>query len=122
MLETAGFLSGLGIDGVKLHLLYVIRGTRLETLYNKGNFECLAQEEYAGIVCDFLERIPGNMIIQRLTGDPHPNELVAPQWALEKKQTLEMIKDILEQRDTWQGRLVDEHPTFNIERPTSNKA
>ena len=117
MLETARFLSDIGIDGVKLHLLYVIRGTKLETLYNKGRFKCLGQEEYAALVCDFLERIPGNMIIQRLTGDPHPNELAAPRWALEKKQTLEMIKDILEQRDTWQGRLVDEHPAFNIELP-----
>ena len=108
MLETARFLSGLGIQGVKLHLLYVIRGTRLEALYNRGDFRCLDQREYAGLICDFLERLPADMIIQRLTGDPHPNELVAPQWALEKKQTLDMIMDILEQRDTWQGRLVDE--------------
>ena len=46
MLETASFLSGLGIQGVKLHLLYVIRGTRLEALYNRGDFRCLDQREY----------------------------------------------------------------------------
>ena len=64
--------------------------------------------EYAELVCDFLERLPADMIIQRLTGDPHPKELVAPQWALEKKQTRDMIETILEQRDTWQGRLAGE--------------
>ena len=105
MLETADYLAGLGIQGVKIHLLYVIKGTRLEALYDKGGFQCLEQTAYAEIVWEFLERLPGNMIIQRLTGDPHPAELVAPQWALEKKQTLDMIKEILEQKDTWQGRL-----------------
>ncbi len=108
MIDTARFIAGLGIHGVKLHLLYVVRGTRLEAMYNKGDFECLGQREYVELVCDFLERIPGDMIIHRLTGDPHPSELVSPGWALEKKQTMDMIKAILEQRDTWQGRLVDE--------------
>lgn len=85
MMETACFLADLGIQGVKLHLLYVIRGTRLEALYRAGNFECLAQREYVDLVCEFLERLPEDMVIQRLTGDPHPRELVAPQWTLEKK-------------------------------------
>ena len=105
MFETANYLAGLGIHGVKIHLLYVIKGTPLEALYAKGGFQCLAQAEYAELVCEFLERLPADMIIQRLTGDPHPAELVAPQWALEKKQTLDLIKTILEERDTWQGRL-----------------
>jgi len=47
------------------------------------------------------------MVIQRLTGDPHPEELVAPKWALNKSQTLKMIKDRLSARDIWQGKLVD---------------
>jgi len=105
MMETARFLAGLGIHGVKIHLLYVIKGTPLETLYINGGLQCLEQAEYAELVCEFLERLPKDMIIQRLTGDPHPDELVAPDWALKKRQTLEMIQDILEKRDTWQGRL-----------------
>lgn len=104
MLATARFIAGLGIDGVKLHLLYVIRGTPLEAHYHNGEFQCLDQTAYAELVCDFLERLPADMIIQRLTGDPHPDELVAPQWALEKKQTRDMIEAILEKRDTWQGK------------------
>jgi len=106
MLETARFLADLGLQGVKLHLLYVIRGTGLETLYSTGDYQCLEQQQYTEIVCEFLERLPADMVIQRLTGDPHPTELVAPRWALEKKKTLDMIQAYLEEKDTWQGRLV----------------
>lgn len=106
MMATARFLADLGIQGAKLHLLYVIRGTRLEALYKAGDYRCLEQPEYVELVCEFLERLPADMVIQRLTGDPHPHELVAPAWSLEKKKTLDMIKALLEERDTWQGRLV----------------
>jgi len=106
MMETARFLADLDIQGVKLHLLYVIRGTGLDTLYEAGNYRCLEQREYVELVCEFLERLPAEVVIQRLTGDPHPHELVAPGWALEKKKTLDMILALLEEKDTWQGRLV----------------
>ncbi len=70
MRETAKRIAGMGIDGVKLHLLYVIRGTPLETLYDNGDYRCLSQRAYVDGVCDFLELLPGDMIIQRLTGEP----------------------------------------------------
>jgi radical SAM protein (TIGR01212 family) len=103
MLETARRLSEIGVDGIKLHLLYVVRGTRMEALYRSGGYRCLDQQEYADLVCDFLERIPPEVVIQRLTGDPHPAELVAPQWALAKRETLEMIRRTLVQRGSRQG-------------------
>ncbi len=106
MLETAHTLAELEIDGLKIHLLYVVKGTRLESLYRQGRFRCLNQAEYVERVCEFLERIPPQVVIQRLTGDPHPEELVAPQWALEKTETLNMIRQVLEERDTRQGQLV----------------
>jgi hypothetical protein len=105
MLQTARCISGLPIDGVKLHLLYVIRKTRMENLYRSGAYRCLEQEEYVELVCDFLERLPPSMVIQRLTGDPHPEDLVAPCWALQKRETLQMIHECLENRNTRQGRL-----------------
>ena len=108
MLETAKQLALSGINGIKIHLLYVIKGTRLEKLYHQGGYQCLGQQEYVDLVCDFLERLPPDMVIQRLTGDPHPAELVAPTWALNKSQTLNMIKARLAARDTWQGKLVDQ--------------
>jgi radical SAM protein (TIGR01212 family) len=106
MLETAKQLALLGIDGIKIHLLYVTEGTKLEKLYRQSGYKCLGQQEYVDLVCDFLERLPRDMVIQRLTGDPHPEELVAPKWALNKSQTLNMIKNRLAARDTWQGKLV----------------
>ncbi len=103
MLHTAQTIADLGIDGIKIHLLYVVKGTRLETHYRRGKYKCLEQQEYVDLVCDFIERIPSDMIIQRLTGDPHPLELAAPQWALKKSETLAKIRNTLEKRDSWQG-------------------
>ncbi|MDL2275002.1 TIGR01212 family radical SAM protein [Desulfosarcina sp. OttesenSCG-928-G10] len=104
MLRTADRIADMGLDGVKLHLLYVVRETPLEVLYRDGGFRCLEQDEYADIVCAFIERLPPAMIIHRLTGDPHPHELAAPMWALEKQKTLSMIHDCFSRRKTWQGK------------------
>jgi uncharacterized protein len=106
MLETAKAVTELGIDGVKIHLLDVVKGTRLERLYHQGKYRCLNQEEYVQLVCDFLERIPKDTIIQRLTSDPHREELIAPMWALKKSETLTLIRKTMEKRDSRQGVFV----------------
>jgi len=110
MLATAEAVAGMGIDGIKIHLLYVIKGTRMEKLYQEGKYRCLEQEEYANLVCDFLELLPPDMVIQRLTGDPHPAELVAPEWSIRKNETLLLIKRILTDRESWQGK------KFNVQQ------
>jgi len=107
MIQTARAVADMEIDGIKLHLLYVIKGTKLDKLYRTNKYRCLEQNEYIDIVCDFLERIPKHMVIQRLTGDPHPNELVAPTWSLKKTETIALVRKTLETRDTWQGKYVD---------------
>ncbi|MCP4369093.1 MAG: TIGR01212 family radical SAM protein [Deltaproteobacteria bacterium] len=104
MIETAKAISKMGIDGIKIHLLYVIKGTKLERLFRQGSYKCLKQKQYVELVCDFMERIPQDMVIQRLTGDPHLQELVAPQWSVNKAQTLSMIQKTLEIRDSRQGK------------------
>ena len=104
MIETAKELSQMGIDGLKLHLLYVIKGTELEKWYLQGRYTCLTQEEYADIVCEFLAHTPKNVVIQRLTSDPHPRELVAPAWAMKKKEILEQIKKTLTEKELYQGK------------------
>lgn len=106
MLATADAIAGLGIDGIKLHLLYIIKGTRLADLYGQGAYKCLEQQEYVDLVCDFLERIPPDMVVQRLTGDPHPQELVAPLWSLKKTETIALIQATMDARDSWQGKSV----------------
>lgn len=105
MRETARFLSTLPIQGVKIHSLYVVAGTPLAGLYQTGGYRCIEQREYADLVVDFLERLTPDMVIQRLTGDPKPSELVAPDWATDKSRNLLLIQKRLKERNTWQGRL-----------------
>ena len=104
MLHTAKTIASMAIDGVKLHLMYVVKGTALDILYQQGHYQCLEQQEYVDIICDVLELLPQKMVIQRLTGDPHPEELVAPFWSLQKTQTFSMIQETLVKRDSWQGK------------------
>ena len=103
MRATADHIAQLPIDGVKLHLLYIVKGTPMETLYQSGQYRCMEQDEYADLACDLIERLSEKVVIQRLTGDPHRKELVAPQWALKKDHTLNLIKQELFQRGSRQG-------------------
>ncbi len=105
MLDTARYISSLPIHGVKIHLLYVVEGTPLAEMYKRGELRCLDMEEYVGLVVDFLELLRPEIVIQRLTGDPLRDELVAPAWAKEKGRVLRMIQEGLEKRNTYHGRL-----------------
>jgi uncharacterized protein len=104
MLQTAQMLAGSQINGVKIHLLYVIKGTRLDQMWKNGDYFPMDQEEYVNRVCDFLELLPKRIIIQRITGDPHSDELRAPLWAGRYRETFNMIQTTLENRDTFQGK------------------
>ena len=104
MLETAKIISQMRINGIKFHLLYVIKGTKMETMFAQETYQCLSQEAYVDILCEFLAYLPENMVIQRLTSDPHPRELIAPLWSLKKKETIELIKKTLEEKDLYQGK------------------
>ncbi len=103
MLAMAGELNQLGVDGVKLHLLHVMKGTRLEQLYDRGEIRTLNRDEYAGLVCDFLERLDPRILIHRLTGDGGHDNLVAPLWSLRKFEILNLIDAELVRRGTQQG-------------------
>lgn len=103
MLDTAAVLNGLGVDGVKIHLLHVMKETPLEELYRRGEVRMLDRDEYVGLVCDFLERLRPEISIQRLTGDGGHDHLVAPLWSLRKFEVLNAIDYELERRGTRQG-------------------
>ncbi|MGA2404897.1 MAG: TIGR01212 family radical SAM protein, partial [Syntrophobacteraceae bacterium] len=92
MLHTARFLALHDVQAVKIHLLYVIRGTVLDEMYSSGAYSCLSRDGYAAAVGEFLALLPPHMIIQRLTGDPHPEELVSPAWALDKPRNLKAVQ------------------------------
>jgi radical SAM protein (TIGR01212 family) len=100
---TARYLSTLPLQGVKIHLLYVVRGSALEGLYRQGSYRPLEEGEYVRLAADFLELLPPHLIIHRLTGDPHPEELVAPEWCLNKSRVLAGIRAELDHRGTCQG-------------------
>jgi radical SAM protein (TIGR01212 family) len=102
MLATPLILNRLGIDGVKLHLLHVMKGTRLAEMYDNGEVLLLDRDGYVGLVCDFLERLDPRISIQRLTGDGG-RDLIAPLWSRAKFEVLNAIDGELARRGTQQG-------------------
>ena len=103
MIETARYLNTLDIQGVKIHMLHVIKDTALEKLYKKEHFHILTKEEYVDIVCDQLEYLNVNIVINRITGDPNPDDLIEPTWLIKKFCVLNEIDKELSRRNTYQG-------------------
>ncbi len=103
MAATARYLSRLPIHGVKIHLLYVVRGSGLAALYQAGAYSCLTEVEYVERVVDFLELLPPRVVIHRLTGNPHPEEFLAPDWCLDKNRALRLIREEFACRGSCQG-------------------
>lgn len=103
MLSGAEFLNELGVDGVKVHLLHVMRGTRLAQEYQAGKVRVMDRDEYVGLVCDYLERLDPRIVVQRLTGDGNRQDLIAPLWSLAKWEVLNCIDNELERRGSRQG-------------------
>lgn len=91
MIETAKTLRGLKIDGIKIHVLHVLKGSKVEELYNEGNIKLLEQDEYVDLVIFFLKHLHPDTIIQRLTGQGSMEDHVAPDWALDKIGTINKI-------------------------------
>lgn len=114
VLDTATALAGLGINGIKIHSLYILNGTPLASLFQEGGCRVLDQETYVEWVAAFLERLSPNMVVQRLTGDPDPSALLVPGWSLHKQQTLSLIEKTLKARATWQGKLFRQLPLDKV--------
>ena len=103
MLQTVKYLSNLDIQGIKIHMLFIIKGTQLEELYNKEHFHVLSREEYVDIVCDELELLRENIVINRITGDPDKEKVIEPTWLIKKFGVLNEIDKEMERRNTYQG-------------------
>lgn len=104
ILETARVLAKMGIDGIKLHHLQVIKNTKLARDFEKGEFKVLSLEEYIELVCDVLELLSPRITIQRLVGEVlEDNILIAPRWNLNKHQILSLIEQELISRNSFQG-------------------
>lgn len=103
MIDTIKFINKLKPFGIKIHMLHVLKGTALEKLYKKDNFHILTKEEYIDIVCDQLENLNPEIIINRITGDPDKEYLIEPKWLVKKFSLLNDIDKELVKRGTYQG-------------------
>ncbi len=104
ILATARKLSQMPIHGIKIHPLQVHRHTKLENWFNAGKIQLMNLEEYVTICCDFLELLPPELVIQRLTADAPASILVAPAWCLNKMEVLNAIDQELNRRGSFQGK------------------
>lgn len=103
MLSTAKYLSNLDIQGIKIHMLHILKDTALANLYEKEKFHVLTREEYVDIVCSQLEILREDIVIHRITGDPNPDDLIEPKWLIKKFGVLNEIDKEMARRDTYQG-------------------
>ncbi len=103
MLETAKTVGNLDIQALKIHMLYIIEGTKLHQLYQQEAFSMLSREEYIELVCDQLTYIPEQIVIERLTGDGKVDDLVAPLWSIKKVTILNDIDKMMVKKDYYQG-------------------
>ena len=103
MLETIKYLNKLNIQGIKIHMLHVLKNTELENYYKKNKFHLLTEDEYVDIVCDQIELLNKDIVINRLTGDGKKEDLIGPEWTLDKVKVLNHIDQELNRRNTYQS-------------------
>lgn len=104
MLETVKYVNSLDIQGIKIHMLHVIKDTRLAEMYEREKFHILTKEEYIDIVINQLELLRPEIVINRITGDPVKEELIEPKWLIKKFCVLNDIDKEMVKRDSYQGK------------------
>lgn len=92
------------IQGIKLHLLHLVKHTKMQQDYASGRLKLMDMATYVNVICDQIELIPDDIIIQRVTGDAPWDSLIGPMWSLHKWEVLNAIDKELERRDSWQGK------------------
>ena len=108
MIETVKYLNHLDINGIKIHMLNIVKDTPLENLYQEKKFKVLSKEEYIDIVISQLEYLRPEIVIHRITSDPDPKNLIEPTWLIKKFCVLNDIDKEMKKRDTYQGKMLEE--------------
>lgn len=108
MLNNAIRIGKLPIHGLKIHMLHILKHTRLADLYEQEPFTIMNRQTYISLIVDQLERIPASIVIQRLTGDGRQSDLIAPKWTADKKKVLNGIDQEFVRRNSWQGKFCHE--------------
>lgn len=96
LLETVEVINRAGVDGVKFHLLHILKGTEYERLYYKGKIHPLTMEEYGDLLIAGLKALKPGTVVHRITGDGPKKLLIAPLWSGDKKRVLNYLKSIIE--------------------------
>lgn len=104
MLKTVDYIAHSGAQGVKFHLLHLMKGTPLVKLYERGELEFLEEDDYIDLLCKSVEMLPQEMVIHRLTGDAPRDLLIGPMWSLKKWEILNAIDRAMEENDVYQGK------------------
>jgi radical SAM protein (TIGR01212 family) len=104
MLGTARFLAQTGVHGVKIHNLHVVEHTALAEMYRAGEYRALELAEYVDLAVRFLEQLPPNVVVQRISGEAPRRLTVAPAWSVNKLAVVNAVDSELVRRDTWQGK------------------
>lgn len=107
ILQTMNYLNHSDIQGIKLQLLHVLKGTDLADDYKKGLFSVYTRDEYLDILISCLEHLSPDIVIHRLTGDGPKELLIAPLWASRKREVLNQLHHRMKLQNTWQGRLLN---------------
>ena len=103
MLETVKYLNNLDIQGIKIHMLSIVKDTKLNLIYKEKPFHVLTKEEYIDIVVEQLEHLREEIVINRITGDPKKEDLIEPDWLVKKFCVLNDIDKEMVKRNTYQG-------------------
>ena len=108
MIDTVKYLNHLDINGIKIHMLNIVKDTPLATLYQEKKFKVLSKEEYIDIVISQLEYLRPEIVIHRITSDPDPKNLIEPAWLIKKFCVLNDIDKEMKKRNTYQGKKLEE--------------
>ena len=103
MIDTVKYLNNLNIQGIKIHMLHILKNTDLYDMYQKEKFHVLSRDEYVSIVCEQLRYLREEIVINRITGDPKEDDLVEPTWLIKKFGVLNEIDKYMVKYDIYQG-------------------
>ncbi len=104
MLRTVREVAELCPEQVKIHLLHILKNTKMAELYQNGEYVPLEKEEYVALVADAIELLPSDTVVARVTGDGMGEELLAPEWSRKKVSVINDIDKLLYERGSWQGK------------------
>ena len=120
MLATAREMARLGVDAVKIHNLYAVQDTPLADQVERGEVTLMARDDYIRTLVDFLELLPPEIVVERISGDAPPEYFIGPAWCLDKPGVLLALQEEFARRDSWQGKHCESLPLATIAAPASS--